>query len=172
MRPRLKDPARLANGCGEPLDVFDRETARLFAVDVFARLGGEDRRRGVPAITRGNNHGINVGAVQQLSQVAVEHAVGVPLQLVDQGLARLASTLLHVGDRHAPHIGQAEHRREHIGATRADANDPQVDLLAGGHRPIPPQRTGRDDGGKAKRTSRSEPHQRLPPGHRPTNRTP
>ena len=152
---RLEDAARSMHRLGDLLAVADRQTAGLLAIDVLARLGRQDRGGGVPPVARGDQDGVDVAAGEQFPQVAVEHAVGVAVVLVHEGLALVAPARLHVGDCQAADVGEAEHRGEHVGAPRTDADDAKCDLLARGHGAVEAEDAGGDDHreGRGDRTS-------------------
>ena len=68
----LEDPAGLADRVVELLAEVDGQAAGLLAVDVLAGLGRQHRRRRVPAVAGGDQHGVDVGPVEQLAEVAVD----------------------------------------------------------------------------------------------------
>ena len=125
-------PDRIVQGLAQP----DRQTAGLLAVNVLSGLGGEDRRRGVPAVARPDQHGVDVRPRQQLAEVAVEDTILVAVVLVDEFLPRFAPAGLHVADGHAPHVGLRENPAEIVRHARADADHPQRDPLRGGRRGV------------------------------------
>ena len=88
LRAGLEDAAGLADRVVEGLAKSDRQPAGLLAVNVLAGLRREDRGRGVPAVAGGNQHGVNVRPREQIAEVAVEHAVLVPVMLVDESSSR------------------------------------------------------------------------------------
>ena len=55
----------------------------------------------MPAISGGNQHGVDVFAGEQFAKVAQDDAVLGLVLLVDQLLGRIATAGLHVGNRHA-----------------------------------------------------------------------
>ena len=133
LRARLKDAARPLHRVVKPLAQIDRQATGLFAVNVLAGLGGHHRGRSVPAVARGDQHGVDVLAIEQLAKIADRLAVVVSVVLVDQRLARLATARLNVGDHHALHVGHGEHRLDIVGAPGPDADHAQRDLLARRH---------------------------------------
>ena len=148
LRARLEDAARAMHRLGDLLAVADRQAARLLAIDVLARLGRQDRGGGVPPVARGDQDGVDVAAGEQFPQVAVEHAIGVAVVFVHECLALVTPACLHVGDRHAVDVGETEHRGEHIGAPRPDADHAERDLLARGHGAVEAKDAGGDDHGE------------------------
>ena len=119
----LEDPLRAVDGVGQLLAGGDGDAARLLAIDVLAGFGGQDRGRRVPAVAGGDQHGVDVLAVEQFAEVAVKLAVLVAVVLVHQRLAGLAPLGLHVGNRHAADIRERQHRLQVVGAARTDADD-------------------------------------------------
>jgi len=99
----------------------------------------------VPAVTGGDQHGVDVFAVEQLAKIAIELEVLVAVVFIDQLLAGLAAAGLHVGDGQAPHVGQAEHGLQIVRASRTDADHAQVDGFAGGDLSLAAQGTGGND---------------------------
>ena len=67
---RLKDALGAVDGVGQLLTVFNGEPAGLLAVHVLAGFCGQDGSGGVPAISSGDQHGINVRAIQYRAEVA------------------------------------------------------------------------------------------------------
>jgi hypothetical protein len=128
---RLEDATGFLHHRRQVLHVLDRQPTGFFAVDVLAGLCRQDRRRGVPAVARGHDHGVDVLTGQKLPHVPVGHAVGGPRELVHERFPRLATALLHVRDGDAADVGQPEHRVHHVGAAWPESDHPDVDLLGG-----------------------------------------
>ena len=59
--------------------LVDRAAQRLLAVHVLAGLAGHDRDRGVPVVGRGDQHRVDVLAVQDAAEVLVDVALPDPL---------------------------------------------------------------------------------------------
>ena len=72
---RLEDSTCGLHCVGQLLAQFDGQAARLFAVDILARLSRQHGCRRVPAIPSGDQNGINVLAVQKFLEVAIKFAV-------------------------------------------------------------------------------------------------
>src|SRR5262249_52459790 len=157
LRASLEHPLRLADRVVEVLAPGDGETAGLFAVDVLARPRRQDRRRGVPAVAGGDEHGVNVAPRQQLMEVAVGGAVLGLVMFVHELLARLAPARLYIADGQALHVGLLKHRLEVVGATRADADDTQRDALGRGRFPLSAER------GRGHEPRSRQRHPRRPP---------
>ena len=62
--PHLGDAAVLGRGVGHRPPLADPVREGLLAVDVLARLAGEDRRDRVPVVGRGDDHRVDVLAVE------------------------------------------------------------------------------------------------------------
>ena len=67
----LEDSLLAVHRVGKLLAIGDRDPARLLAIHVLACLGRQDRRGRMPAIPRGNQHGVDVLAIQQFAKVTV-----------------------------------------------------------------------------------------------------
>ena len=125
LRTRLENAAGPLHRVVEPLTKIDGQAARLFAVDILAGLGGHHRGRRVPAISRGDQHGIDIFAVEQLAKVARDFAVAVSVTLIDQCLARLDD-------------GLPERRQSSHTARRACASIGWISYVQRGPMPITP----------------------------------
>ena len=119
---------------GQLLASIDRDPAGFLAVHILARLSGEDGGRRVPSISSGDQDGINILASEQFTEVTIQFAMGVLIEPIDQGFASIAAGCLNIRDCHAAHVGGLEHPTQDIAAARADANDPELDLVIGGDR--------------------------------------
>ena len=146
LRAGLEHAAGALHRVGQVLAVGDGQAAGLLAVDVLAGLG---RQRSTPARASGRRWRSGrrrYPSREQLAEVAVEHAIVVPVML-DRRALLPASRRLAWTSQMATHCtsGSGEHALEVIGATRADADDAERDLLARRHRALPSQRPRRDD---------------------------
>ena len=113
----------------------------------------------MPAVAGGDQHGVDVLAVEQFAEVAESGAVLVAVMLVHEFLAQLAPALqpalpvqparLHVTDRQALHVGMLEHSGEVVGATRANADHAQSDALRCGRPSGPPSAAAGTNNGAA-----------------------
>ena len=165
LRAGLKHAAGSLDRVGQLLAERDRQPAWLLAVDVFAGLRGGHRGGGVPAVAGGDDHGVDVLAGQQFAEVAEQPAILVAVVLIDERLAGLAAAGLHVGDRHALDIGQAEHRAQVVRAARTDPDHSERDLLARGDCTVAAQRVGGNNPGERhRRGRRSGPLEKLAAG--------
>ena len=68
---RLKDAVITVNAVGEGLNLADRHSARLFAIDILARRGRQERRQRMPVVAGGNQHRVDVGPRQQIEEVPI-----------------------------------------------------------------------------------------------------
>ncbi len=148
---RLEDALLVMHRGRQSLAGIDGDAARFLAVDVFSCFGSQNGCVRVPAISRCHNHRIDIVAVQQFAQVAVQHAIGVAVMFVDQFLAGVTAGLLHIGDRHAPNVFKLQHRFQVIGTPRSDADDTERDLFTGSRFPFAPQHTRRQNCGSQRR---------------------
>ena len=145
--------ARLKHGAAAPHRVAVDEClgdilcAGLLTVDVLARLGGEHRHQAVPVGTGGDQHRVDVLAVEHLAEVAVHRAVVGAVLRVGNLLDGLAATLFHVGDGGEGHIGLLEKTAEVVFTAAADADAADDDPLARWHRPVEAEGRGGNDRG-------------------------
>ena len=130
LRAGLEDAAGSLDRVVQSLAQVDGQAARLLAVDVLAGLRGQHRRGRMPTIARGDQHRVDVLAGEQFAEVAIELAVLVAVVFVDQSLAGIAATRLHVGNGDAPYVAQTEHRRQVIGAAGTDSDHAEHNGLA------------------------------------------
>ena len=82
----LEDPGRTADGVGQGQALHNVLRAGLFAIHVFARLGREDRKQGVPVRAGGDQYGVDVGPGQQFAEVAIGGAIGDAVDFLDAAL--------------------------------------------------------------------------------------
>ena len=151
LRSCLKNSARGFHGVGQLLAQFDRQTARLFAVNVFTSLSRQHRSGGMPAISGGNQDGVDIFAIEQFTEVPVELAVRAAIMLVDKCLSGITTAGLHVGDRNALHVGKSQHRLKVISTSRADTDDAQSDFFAGSNGTITTKHMGWQNPRRGKR---------------------
>ena len=102
--PGLVHPAQPLVGVRQGTALGDRHRAGLFAVDVLARLRGQDRQEGVPAVARGDQDGVNVLAFPEIIHVRVHLAVVGPVVLVDLRLDGFAPLVAGIADRTELHV--------------------------------------------------------------------
>ena len=154
--PGLEHAPGALDRLGQLLAQGDGYPARLLTVDVLARLRRQHRRRGVPAVAGRDQDGVDVLAVEQLPEVAEHDAVLVSIVLVHHRLAGVAAARLHVGDGHAMHVGQFEHGAQIVGASWAEADDPERDLRAGRDLALSAQDPSRNEPRGRKRRARGD----------------
>ena len=123
-----------------------RQRFGLLAVDVFAVAACFDHHDRVPVVGRGNVHGVDVGAGQQLAKIVVGLAV------VDCHNARRSSPLTavadffaHVAHGHVLHVFAAEVAPLIAAAHIADADPAHHDAVAGRRPLVVAQRRRGDD---------------------------
>src|SRR5262245_58395438 len=75
LRASLEDAFFLLYRFGQLLAGGNGDTARLFAVHVFAGFRRQNRGRRVPAVAGSNNYGIDIFAIEQFAEIAEENAV-------------------------------------------------------------------------------------------------
>ena len=123
----LVDPAEAMVRVGQRPTLGDRHRAGLFAIHVFARLGGKDRQQRMPAVPGCDQHGVYVSALPKLVHVAVHRAVIVAVMLVDLRLNGFAALVARVADRPELHIVLGEERLEVALASSADTQSGHID---------------------------------------------
>ena len=130
----LENALGLMDGIRKLLAGFDSDAARFLAVDIFNGLGGHDRGGRMPAISCGDQDSVDVFAIEQLAKVRVQFAILVSIETIDELFARIATGCLDIGDRHASHVRKWEHGFDIVGATRTDADDPELNSIIGAFR--------------------------------------
>ena len=91
---RLEDATMFVHRVGQLLAQLDCDAARFFTVNIFASFGGQDRCRSVPAISRRDQHGVDVFPVEKLTEIMVQFAAGVAVVIIDQFLACVSARRL------------------------------------------------------------------------------
>jgi hypothetical protein len=89
LRAGLKHLARAADRFRQDQALRDVLRARLFAVYVLAGVGRQHGRRGMPVRARGNQHGVDVFAGQQVTKIAIGSALRVAVVRINARLDRL-----------------------------------------------------------------------------------
>ena len=79
----------------------------------------------MPSISRCDQDGINVLAVEDFAKVTMQFAVAVSVVFVDQFLALIATVFLHIGHRDALQIGVREHAAQNVATARSNPNNTQ-----------------------------------------------
>ena len=98
LRSCLKDSPRFCKRCCNCLTIFNRQPARLFAINILASFRSHDRRGRMPAIPRCDQARINIPTAQNLAKVADGFAVLIVVVVVHQLFASLTPRLLNIGD--------------------------------------------------------------------------
>ena len=102
--PRLEHAAGAAERLGQRQALRDGLRAGLLAIHVLAGLGRVDREHGVPVRAGRDQHRVDIGAGQELAQVAIRRAVLIAVLGIDQPLDGLAASRLDVAHRHELHV--------------------------------------------------------------------
>ena len=127
--------AALVNGHGQG----------LLHVDVLARLAGLDRLDGVPVVGRGDDHGVDVLAVEHAAKVLVPGhlsgellphlrcplANGVDHLLAHQGAVPGQVRLVDIAQSHDVHVILGHEALEQLAPAIAHADEADPDLLIG-----------------------------------------
>ena len=106
----LENPSVAIHRIGQFLALADGHAAGFLAVDVLARLGGEDDAQRVPAIAGGNEHGVDIVAAEDVVHFPGFGAVRVAVVPVGHDPDHFAARYLDVGNHHKLHLGLLEKR--------------------------------------------------------------
>jgi hypothetical protein len=147
VRPHLEDLAVPLDGVAHLDRLLDRERHGLLAIDVLPRVHRVDRHFRVPMVGRGDDHGVDVLPVQQLSVIEVSLAAA-------DLLGRRETALVDVAD--ADHLdvlrlGALDERPQVAAPHAAHADEGHPDALVGAPRPCRgrrPERGHRRRGGE------------------------
>ena len=128
-----------------------RQSERLLHVGVFLRPGSRDGNRHVPVVGRGDDHGVDIAAGQQLAEIAVGLAL-------DHSRVGLAAVFVGVGDGHALRALALLEMAKQLAAPVADADVSERHPFAGRRRIGVAQRGRSDDvrRGRGGRRARQE----------------
>ncbi len=132
----LEDLTGAAKGLRQDQALGDVLGTRLFAVDVLAGVGRQHRGRGVPVRTRGDQHGVDILAGQELTEVAVSGTLRVAVSAVDRSLDRLPPHFLDIANGRKAHVGLFQEAPQVVAAAVADADATDHDLFARRHSPV------------------------------------
>ena len=147
LRAELEDPPGLPDRGPQRLVLGDAQAHRLLQVDVLARPHCGQRDQDVPVIRGGDDHGVDVRAGQNLSEVGVGCARPVLVVLVDQLARRLQLVRLHVAHGHDPRVLLGQEPLHDSLALRAGSHERDGNLVAGGDAPgDTPHGRGQDRG--------------------------
>ena len=148
LRADLEYPRGAAHRFSQNQALGDVLGARLFAVHVLAGLGGVHGHRGMPVRSRGYQHGINIGAVQQLAKVAKHQTALVAIQFVHALLDGQTAGFLDVADRRELNVFFLQKAAEVIHSPVPNANSPHDDPFARSDSAVPAQCRAGDDRGR------------------------
>ena len=101
----------------------------LLDEDVLAGLAGMNGGQRVPVIGRGHHHGIEIFALQELSEI-VELLGLVALRLLDGRGCGFEMRLVEIADRGGNHVGMAHEFVEARSALAAQADEADLDFVA------------------------------------------
>ena len=135
----LENPSEAIHRIGQFLALADGHAAGFLAVDVLARLGGEDDAQRVPAIAGGNEHGVDIVAAEDVVHFPGFGAVRVAVVPVGHDPDHFAARYLDVGNHHKLHLGLLEKRLRSSVRARADADAGEHNPVTGSHRPFFPR---------------------------------
>ena len=125
LRPDLQHLAESVHGVAQLDRLLDGVRHRLLDVHVLARGHGVDGDLRVPMVRRGDQHGVDVVAIQEVP--IIERAVGAadPFCPVQPPLVNIA----HRGDLHVIVVGPLHQLSEMAGAHSAAADDAKADAI-------------------------------------------
>ena len=151
------DLVGLAGGAEHRLAFGDVVRDRLLDVDVLAGQHGLDRGQGVPVVGRGDDHRVQVLAVEHRPIVA-GRVRGVAFVFLDAFGGFAGVVVIDVGDGDDLDVGLGEERIEELIAPTPRADQAEPDFLVG--------RAGRGDRRSAERASLRRPRFPPPPRNR------
>jgi len=138
----------------------NRERNRLFAIHMLARLRGVNGLQGVPVIRRRDDHPINIRPRQQFpvivdGRAAVKRARLAPRRadFVHPLRPLLPPDAVHVAHGHQLRLRMPGQDAQMPAAHRAQADQPDLDALAGRHRAVPAADGRRDNHGRRQQGS-------------------
>ena len=154
---RLDDPTSLGNVVRQ----------RLLAIDVLARLRGQDAGDRVPMVRRGNHDGVDVFAFDDLAEVRIRVAALVlgllvgPVTFLDNLFGVVHSLGNDIAHGHDLDILHAEKTAQVSPAHRADADEAQREPIVRGDLL---RLLGKERAGSQKERSRGTGLKKLPAG--------
>ena len=131
LRAGLEDAPRAAHRVGQRQALRDVLRARLLAIHVLAGAGGIHGGRRMPVRARGDQHGIDIVAVQEFAKVAILRAVLVAVLLVGDFLDRIAARRLHVAHGDELDVVLLQEAAEVVRPPVSDADAAQRDSFVG-----------------------------------------
>jgi hypothetical protein len=158
LRARLKDTAGPSESRRQRETLRNGLRARLFAIDVFARLGREDGRHAVPVRARCDQYRLDVCAGEQVAKVAICRAVLIAVLCVDPILRSLTAISSDVAHRHELRVRLAQEASQVIGPTAADTDSTHHDPITRRRRAVFPQGRGGNHGSRAQGLRRTRKH--------------
>jgi hypothetical protein len=129
----LEDSAHAGDGRFEVPGLADGHGGRFFTVNVLACAGAKDGGCGVPAISGGNEHRVEVLSCQQFEHVLVHQAGVIPVMRIHLLLALERPGALHVAHGNTVDVLFRQHRRQHHSRARAGSDDAQNNPIGWRH---------------------------------------
>ena len=105
----------------------DRHRAGFLAEHVHAGLHRHYRSGRMPAITRGDQNGVDIVPVQYVVHFPIENAIGIAVVLVDHRLDSFSTSALQVGIGDELHIGVRQKSRQNVRASISDTDSAERD---------------------------------------------
>ncbi|OPZ03119.1 MAG: hypothetical protein BWZ10_03321 [candidate division BRC1 bacterium ADurb.BinA364] len=145
LRSRLEDAAVAPNRIVQVHAVAHRDAARFFAIDVFARLGRQNRSQRMPAVSGGDQQGVDIVSGQQFEHVAIHRAILVAVMRIGHLFDQIATLGLDIAHCHEAHIRLGQHAIQHRSPSWPDTQSAKNDSVARRHGSVPAKRACRDD---------------------------
>ena len=124
----------------------DRHARRLLRVDVLAGPHRQDRRQGVPAVARGDQHGVDVRPLgQEAVDLGIHRAVVVVVTVVNVALHRQPPFLLQVADGDELHLRLAHDPIQIVHPAALDADAANENSFAGRRGAVLSERSSGDE---------------------------
>ena len=84
----------------------------------------------MPAVARGDQHGVDIVAGKQFPEIAIHGTFGIAVLLIGRGFDRMATVGSHVGDGDEPNFRPRQKVAQHVAAAMANTDAAKEDLLA------------------------------------------
>ena len=126
---------------------------RLLAIHVFASFRGIHRGSRMPIGARGNQHGVDVAAVQQFTEVAIHGTIRVAIFVVSGFFHRLASNFFDIADCYKLNILLFQETAQVIRSAVSDTDPTHNNSLAGSNSTVQAQCRARDNRRRHRRRS-------------------
>ena len=126
----MVDDTVTIDGVSEGAAFLDGKRERLFAVDVFAVLGGGDRRHGVPTVAGRDENHIDILALEEFVHVDILVARRVAVDLIRVIGNPIASRAAHVADRFEMDVFAFKKMTQVFGTAAADTDRAHIKSIA------------------------------------------